>query len=133
MATKLIPAVMLASLGLGCAPEAPMAMPQAYEIDWTILVEVGQCAEWRWDDPDTLYLPAEDNGSDCTDPAEPANGVFESVVQCDFRPEEDLFITSAFRIELHTGGDATSELTVEEPESSFFRCYLKYEGTVTEL
>lgn len=133
MATKRILAVTVAALALGCAPEEPMALPQAYEIDWTPLVDVGLCDDWRYDDPDVIYLPLEDNGPDCTDPEPPAGGVLEGIVQCDSRPELDLFVTSKFYFELHTGGYAWAALTVEEPGTSAIPCYLEYEGTVTEL
>jgi hypothetical protein len=133
MATKRILAVILATLGLACAPEEPTAMPQVYEIDWTVVVDLGLCDGWRWNDPDTIYVPAEDNGPDCTDPPAAQNGVLEGRIQCDSRPEQDLFVTSDFYFELHTGGDAWSALTVEEPSTTAFLCYLEYEGTVTEL
>lgn len=135
MATKRISFVItLVALALSCAPEQTMLMPRVYEIDWTPIVDWGLCDDWRLDDPDTLYIPTGQNDPPCSDPPEyPTNGVLQGRVQCDWTPGQDLFLTSDFYYELHTGGDAWAEITVEEPGSSAIPCYLRYEGTVTEL
>jgi hypothetical protein len=116
------------TLTIACQPETPVQ--QGYEIDWTLLAETGDCADWKLDDPDTIYIPTED-ASSCTPLPEPSAGVWQGSVECAISPE--LHVANTFYYELETGGDAFSTSTITDPSTSTLLCFLDYAGTVTEL
>jgi hypothetical protein len=117
------------TLTIACGP-APEPEVQAYEIDWTLLAETGDCADWKLDDPDTIYVPTEGSPA-CTPLPEPSAGVWQGSVECPV--SDELFISNTFYYELETGGEAYSTSTITNPSTEALICFLDYEGTVTEL